>query len=121
MAQTPQACVGELLGTGGADDAVRIHVLFSGPVQGVGFRWNMQAFAEEAGIGGWVRNLPDGSTVEAELEGPCERVAQLIARMDAHYERFDAWFPSRFEVASWSEVPLQGDTAFTVRTAPMQP
>ena len=93
----------------------------SGPVQGVGFRWNMQAFAEEAGIGGWVRNLPDGSTVEAELEGPCERVAQLIARMDAHYERFDAWFPSRFEVASWSEVPLQGDTAFTVRTAPMQP
>ncbi|MBM6784817.1 acylphosphatase [Collinsella tanakaei] len=112
---TPQTCVDEILSAGSTEDIIRVHVLFCGPVQGVGFRWNMQSFAEEAGVAGWVKNLPDGATVEAELEGTRIAVAKLIARMDAHYEQFDAWFPSRFEVGSWREVSLQHDTSFTVR------
>lgn len=39
-----------------------------GRVQGVGFRRFVQRCAEQAGVSGWVRNLPDG-TVECEVEG----------------------------------------------------
>ena len=46
----------------------RLHVRVSGRVQGVGFRWAAQARAQELGLCGWVRNLPDGG-VEAEFEG----------------------------------------------------
>ncbi|KKR71916.1 MAG: Acylphosphatase [Microgenomates group bacterium GW2011_GWC1_41_8] len=38
----------------------RVHVLISGRVQGVGFRFAVKQKAEEMGIVGWVRNLPDG-------------------------------------------------------------
>jgi acylphosphatase len=34
--------------------------LISGRVQGVGFRWFVFRRAEELGIAGWARNLPDG-------------------------------------------------------------
>ncbi len=34
--------------------------LVSGRVQGVGFRWWVRSRAMELGLGGWVRNLPDG-------------------------------------------------------------
>ena len=47
--------------------AVRIVVI--GWVQGVGFRAFVQRRARELGLGGWVRNLPDGA-VEAEAAGP---------------------------------------------------
>jgi len=47
----------------------RIHVYYSGRVQGVGFRFTAQRLAGDLGISGWVRNLPDGRveiTAEAE-------------------------------------------------------
>jgi acylphosphatase len=47
--------------------AVRVRV--AGRVQGVGFRYFAQRTGLEAGLTGWVRNLPDGQ-VEAEAEGP---------------------------------------------------
>lgn len=46
----------------------RIHVVVTGLVQGVGFRYFVQARAIKHGIGGWVRNLDDGS-VEILAEG----------------------------------------------------
>ena len=58
-------------------DRQRVRVLVSGFVQAVGFRATARARAASLGIAGWVRNNPDGS-VEAELEGPAERVASLV-------------------------------------------
>ena len=40
----------------------------SGRVQGVGFRYFVEARAAAEGLHGWVRNLPDGR-VEVVLEG----------------------------------------------------
>ena len=47
---------------------VRAHVLVSGRVQGVNYRWYTQRKAQELGLTGWVRNLGDGR-VEAIFEG----------------------------------------------------
>lgn len=55
----------------------RAEVTVTGRVQGVGFRWATREQAENLGLAGWVRNLPDGS-VEAAFEGPRERVVAMI-------------------------------------------
>jgi acylphosphatase len=46
----------------------RMQVLFSGQVQGVGFRWTACRIAQSFAVGGFVRNLPDGD-VELVAEG----------------------------------------------------
>jgi acylphosphatase len=51
-------------------------VLVSGRVQGVGFRFFVEARAAAEGIHGWVRNLADGR-VEALLEGDAESVDRV--------------------------------------------
>ena len=58
-------------------DAVRFRVLVSGRVQGVFFRDTCRRLAEQNGVSGWVRNLPDGR-VEAVFEGPDEAVDRLV-------------------------------------------
>jgi acylphosphatase len=56
---------------------VRIHIHVSGRVQGVFYRSNTQRKAEELGLNGWVRNLPDGR-VEVVAEGEEELLEKLI-------------------------------------------
>jgi acylphosphatase len=56
---------------------VRAHLLISGIVQGVGYRWSCRRAAQGIGVTGWVRNLPDGR-VEAVAQGTREQVEQLI-------------------------------------------
>ena len=46
----------------------RIHVVVSGRVQGVGYRYFCQIAAQELGLIGWARNRADGS-VELEAQG----------------------------------------------------
>lgn len=53
------------------------HVVFHGTVQGVNFRRQARGAAIGLGVGGWVRNLPDG-TVEGEFSGSAESVERLI-------------------------------------------
>ena len=47
---------------------IRKRVVVHGLVQGVFFRDSVRRDAVGAGVGGWVRNNPDG-TVEAAFEG----------------------------------------------------
>jgi acylphosphatase len=58
--------------------AVRSHLLVRGRVQGVWYRGSMEQEARRLGVGGWVRNNPDG-TVEAEVEGEPEAVDAIVA------------------------------------------
>jgi len=54
------------------------HLLITGRVQGVGFRFYMQRKARELGVLGWVRNRHDGS-VEALIQGASGVVETMIA------------------------------------------
>lgn len=60
--------------------AMRRRVVFSGYVQGVGFRFEVLCLAERLGLTGWVRNLPDGR-VESELQGGRDRIEFLVDYM----------------------------------------
>jgi acylphosphatase len=55
----------------------RAHLIISGRVQGVFFRVETQYAAQNLGVNGWVRNLPDG-TVEALFEGAADAVEAMI-------------------------------------------
>jgi acylphosphatase len=48
----------------------------AGRVQGVGFRYFVQAAATRENLHGWVRNLPDGS-VEASVEGDADAMERF--------------------------------------------
>ena len=55
----------------------RVRVVVRGSVQAVGFRATTRSRARSLDVAGWVRNNPDG-TVEAELEGPPDRVDSMV-------------------------------------------
>lgn len=61
--------------------------VYTGNVQGVGFRYTTQGIARHYPVGGYVRNMPDG-TVEVVAEGePAEVdafVKAILSRMN-HY------------------------------------
>lgn len=56
---------------------VRVRAVVQGRVQGVFYRDSCRAQARRLGVGGWVRNRPDG-TVEVVAEGTRDRVDQLL-------------------------------------------
>jgi acylphosphatase len=61
---------------------------FSGRVQGVGFRYTVQAVAKSfPSLHGYVRNLPDGR-VELSVEGDEAEIAGLLERIDQKMEGF---------------------------------
>jgi acylphosphatase len=53
-------------------------VLYSGRVQGVGFRYTARGLARGRPVAGYVRNLPDGR-VELAAEGAAEAVDDFLA------------------------------------------
>ncbi|MDH5443003.1 MAG: acylphosphatase [Candidatus Hadarchaeaceae archaeon] len=55
----------------------RAHMLVSGMVQGVSFRYYTQDLAQRLGVHGWVRNTRDGQ-VEAMFEGEKEVVERML-------------------------------------------
>jgi acylphosphatase len=56
---------------------IRRRILVSGDVQGVFFRDTCRRMANELGVGGSARNLPDGR-VEVVLEGDEDGVSRVI-------------------------------------------
>ncbi|HEV8305707.1 MAG TPA: acylphosphatase [Gemmatimonadales bacterium] len=79
-----------------------------GRVQGVGFRWFVYREADRLGLGGFARNLPDGS-VEVVSEGPEEslEVLERLLERGPAMARVDAL--ERFEVPPELEVPKAFD------------
>lgn len=63
--------------TTSASNILTKHLLVSGQVQGVGYRWSMVQVATRLGVQGWVRNRHDGR-VEACAWGAPDAVQALI-------------------------------------------
>ena len=55
----------------------RVHVYYSGRVQGVGFRMTAEETARQFGVVGWVKNLRDGR-VEVLAEGEEATLKQFL-------------------------------------------
>jgi len=62
----------------------RCEVIFSGMVQGVGFRYSAQRRAQALGLSGFVRNLPDGR-VEMVAQGEAEGLQELLGYLEANF------------------------------------
>ena len=56
----------------------RLHLIISGRVQGVGFRFSAYDEAKDLALAGWVRNLPNGD-VEIVAQGSRENLQMLAA------------------------------------------
>lgn len=55
-------------------------IIFSGRVQGVGFRYATKQLALGFDVIGWVKNLKDG-TVELQLMGEAEEVTEFLEEL----------------------------------------
>jgi acylphosphatase len=101
----------------GADDASgeghvrRMHLVYGGDCQGVGFRWNSQRVAVGLGLTGWVRNLDDGST-EVEIQGPDAKIGQFYTGVAKEYQRFNM---SPVIKESVEVRPVSGETTYDIR------
>ncbi len=64
------------------DSLKAVHILISGRVQGVGFRWFAEKRASELAVAGYVRNLPEGAVEvlaqadEGTLENFCRELRE---------------------------------------------
>ena len=60
---------------------LRKRLVFSGDVQGVGFRWRARHAAQAVGATGWVRNERDGR-VSMELQGTQEQIERVLDALE---------------------------------------
>ena len=76
----------------------RLHIFYSGRVQGVGFRYSTKVAACGFEVTGTVRNLPDGR-VELVAEGDRDELESFrLAIQDSEVGRF-----VRHEETTWAE------------------
>lgn len=57
-------------------------MIYAGSVQGVGFRFTAERIAQQLGVLGFVKNLPDGN-VEIVGEGRKEQLENFLKNMDS--------------------------------------
>jgi acylphosphatase len=93
------------------DSSDAAHWLVRGRVQGVGFRWFVCESARELGLGGDVRNLPDGA-VEVRAAGDAAALARLRHAVERgpRGARVDAVEAVDVQGPDW-----KGKTGFSIR------
>lgn len=92
------------------EGAVRRRILFTGTVQGVGFRFTCEGYAEQHHLTGWVRNLDDGDVL-CEAQGAPDDVAALVR--DLVDPKDHSWFSAK--VAKVEELEPVPEREFRVR------
>lgn len=86
----------------------RKRIIFSGRVQGVGFRYRASYAAESLGLTGWVKNEWD-ETVSMEVQGEEEQIDKLVERMyKERYIRIDG-------ISVMNMIPVEGETRFRIK------
>ena len=61
---------------------IRKHIVFTGQVQGVGFRWRARQATQLYGCTGWCRNDWDGS-VTMEIQGTEDAIDQVLRSIES--------------------------------------
>ena len=87
------------------DEERRYQIIFSGTVQGVGFRYEAWLIAEKLGLTGFAENLPNGD-VRMEIQGPKNKILHLIHCMESI---------RRISITNKiiDELPLKEESSFT--------
>ena len=86
----------------------RRHLVFTGRVQGVGFRYRASYAARSLGVTGWVRNETNGS-VEMEAQGSEEQINRMLSMLNK-----DAYI--RIDRIDSNEIPIiENEHGFQVR------
>ena len=67
-------------------ETVRRRVIYSGRVQGVGFRYTTNAISRHHSVSGYVRNCFD-ATVELEVEGTPQAVDAFLSEVSRRFGR----------------------------------
>ena len=65
----------------------RLHIYYSGSVQGVGFRYTAERFAYSLGLTGWARNLRDGR-VEVLCEGKESAAKEFLQKIEGVFKSY---------------------------------
>ncbi len=65
----------------------RIHVYYSGSVQGVGFRYTAERAASSLGLTGWVKNLSDGR-LEVVCEGKESALIEFLKKIEGVFKDY---------------------------------
>ena len=89
-------------------EIIRKHIVVSGRVQGVGFRYRASHAAMHLGLTGWVRNDDEG-TVTMELQGEETTIYKIIPFLEQ-----SSWI----SITDWKEkdIPVEPDErGFRVR------
>lgn len=87
----------------------RFYVVFTGRVQGVGFRWTLINIAHKHNITGFCRNLDNGN-VDAEIQGNSDNLDAFLKEVleNRHYIRIDDYFIKPINI-------VENETIFSVR------
>lgn len=96
------------------EDVIRRRLACRGVVQAVGFRPAVHRLAVALGLGGWVRNDPDGAMIE--IEGPRPAVESFRCRLPAALPPL-----SRLDAIEINETLPLGERDFTVVTSAAGP
>jgi len=86
----------------------RVHVFFSGYVQGVGFRYTARRIAHSLGVVGWVKNCYDGR-VELVAEGQQDMLRQVLTELNRALQSY-----IRNSEVTWTE-PSGEFTSFSIK------
>lgn len=65
----------------------RIHVFYSGLVQGVGFRFTARDLADKFGVTGWVKNLRD-RRVELVAEAEDSLLRDFLSQIEQYFRSY---------------------------------
>ncbi|MDA7791813.1 acylphosphatase [Opitutales bacterium] len=88
--------------------SIRATVIYTGRVQGVGFRWQVNQIAKFFSCSGFVKNLSDG-TVELVVEGTGREVRGMVEKVNDRMQ--DYWHEIKIDertgYAHFSEFSIQ--------------
>lgn len=87
---------------------LRCHLIASGRVQRVGFRWFVREQASRCGLSGWVRNEYDG-TVTIEVQGGEDSIEVFLSILRQGNSWIDIW-----ELRVESILPIPEESGFHI-------